>query len=408
MVLVVLDALNAAHLGCYGDTGRLTPNLDRLAARGLVFERAFSNSTWTLPSTTSLFTGQLQETHGVVTARHSVPTDAVLLPELFRSAGWRTAAFVQMAQASATYGFDRGFDEFRYYGSSGESRWDALPEDALAWLRAHTGERYFAYLHLRRPHGVYDPFPRELARLEGGCRLVAGERDEELSRAGSFGERALDPHAKKHVAHLYRANLASVDLSLGDIIDFVEADTGALVIVTSDHGEALGEHDYYGHGDQLYAESVDIPLILAGAGVRLGTDRTPVSTIDLFPTLSELCGLDHSNRTALDGVSLVGRVASDAAPVVQRAIPFSARYRAKGLVSVGLVQDGLTVVLTPDGIRTRGPDARGSETDIADLTRLARDFRRRHADLGARPAEPVEIPPEIQADLDLLGCEGEE
>ncbi len=416
VVVVVLDALNAAHLSFYGGPKGRTPNLDRAAQAGLVFERAFSNNTWTLPSTTSLLTGLLQERHGVVTSKQRVPESAVLLPELFREAGFATAAFVQMTYASHAFGLEQGFDHYRYFGIAGGPLRESMPEEVVGWMEANAKRRYFLYVHVRRPHGVYNPYPALLAREDAGCPLAGGERDDELSRADTFGERELTDVERAHVLHLYRANLASEDYRLGPMLELALGDPQTLVVVLSDHGEALGEHGYFGHGKYLRPENVDIPLVFAGPGVRRGVDRGVACTLDVLPTLAELCGLELPEGLALDGESLARRLAR-ALPADGRSVLVSARYASSGVPEVGLVRDDVGVVIGLDGeVRTfaRGRRAARRATRaafdpalLAELEARARAHRERFTDLGRAYADSVELSPELEADLDALGYGGE-
>lgn len=418
VVLCVLDALHAAHLSCYGGPPGITPSLDGVAAAGARFDRAVSTATWTLASTASLFTGRLQESHGVVTDAHALPPDLVGLPELFRAAGWRTASFVQMAYASHAYGFERGFDDYRYYGFAGGPLRESMPEDVQAWMAAHAGERYLLYLHFRRPHGVYNPFPGMAAPFEGDCPLAGGARDAELAHADTLGERELPAEERAHVEHLYRGNLATVDRRLAPILRRALADPALLLVVTSDHGEGLGEHGWFGHGGRLWAEGVDVPLLVAGPGVRPGVvDVAPAATVDVLPTLADLCGVSLARALPLDGVSLRERLAGPA-PAPERTLFLAARYRPKaraggrGGPELGAVRGDLKVVLEPDGsVRAhdraadRGDrrELAGERADVAELARELAARRERYRDLGLPPEERVSLTPELRADLDALG-----
>ena len=417
VVILVLDSLHARHLGCYGGPEGLTPNIDGAAAGGLRFERAFSNHTWTLPSTTSLMTGQLQERHGVVTSQHVVPERAECLAELFRRAGWRTASFVQMIYASEVYGLGQGFDETHNFGFRDGPGRDLMRPRVQDWMEARQGERYLLYLHFRRPHKVYDPTALSLSRLDQGCPLASGVRDPYLSSAESSGFLELPPEERAHVEHLYRANLADADRNVGKIVKRCLDDPGTLLVITSDHGEGLGEHGYYGHGDVLFAEGIDIPLIIHGPGVRAGVDPDPACTVDVLPTLLEACGIAPPAGVPLDGRSLVARLVPRGAgaeePEPREPIPVSSRYKPNGRVTLGYVAGELKLVVDPDGHArlfdrvldpADGADLAAQRRELAGALReRAEAYRAAHEGIATRGAAPPALSPRDVQDLRDLG-----
>lgn len=407
VLLIVIDATHAAHLSSYGGPEGLTPQLDALAARGVRFSRALSNNTWTLPSTTSLLTGQLQEAHGVVTNKHRVDERHELLPELFAEAGYETAAFSEMIYASAVHGLDRGFDHPRYYSITAGAHPDTLFRDATRWMDERADGRWFAYVHLRRPHSPYDPSRLAMQRL-GAAPPGSHPDDGLLAHADSKVQAPLSDEQDARLLELYRGNLANVDDQLADMLRRAADDDGMLVVLTSDHGEALGQHGSYGHGYELHAECVDIPSIWAGPGIAPGVDDTPVSTVDVTPTLVELCDLPRPSA-ALDGTSLAPRL-TRGAPARARPIPFSARYNVGNTPAQGVRLGSLKLVLAGDGSYTlhdldSDPDERhdlaaSRPDDAARLLELARARRALGAELADR--DRVDIPAH-EAELRALG-----
>ncbi len=310
VVVIVIDATQAAQLGCYGGADGTSPQIDAFARTGTRFANATASATWTLPSTTSLLTGLLQEHHGVVTNHHALAADgAPTLPELFVDAGWRTAAFVQMVYASDAYGLDRGFDTYTYYASAAEKREDGRAVlDVLGWLseRAADNERSFTYAHFRRPHSPYDPDVLSVAALGVNPTSVPHERLEMLMHADSRVRDIAELRSGELdlLRGLYRANVRAIDERLASVFEWAAARDDVLVILTADHGEGLGEHEHFGHGDMVHPEHVGIPLIIAGPGVPTGVNEARVATVDVAATLADICALDTAPRD-FDGVSLV-------------------------------------------------------------------------------------------------------
>jgi len=370
VLLIVLDTTHADQLGCQGGPADVTPHIDALAAAGMRFDRALANTTWTLPSTASLMTGRLPYTHGVLTTGDRMPDDALLMAEMFAAAGWRTAAFVQMVYASDGYGLGQGFEHTRYYSKRSARPPDAeVISEAMQWMDATEGQPSFLYLHLRRPHSPYQPGPEAWSRLEQDCPLAESPDGRALARVDSMvlPDEGLTDAQRRHVEHLYLGNLATIDASLEPLLSRALASDDTLVVMTSDHGEGLGQHGDYGHGNHLHAESVDIPLIFVGPGIDPGVDDRPASTVDMLPTLVELCALTLPAGHGFDGRSLAPRLAGRStgtpAPVV-----LVGKHRANGTPEVGLVEGDYKLVLAPNG-KARLHHRRDDRSELTDLRR---------------------------------------
>ncbi|MCB9898779.1 MAG: sulfatase [Planctomycetes bacterium] len=382
--MLVIDAAHAHHLSCESGPEGLTPHIDALAARGRRFSRAYSNNTWTLPSTVSLFTGQLQESHGVVTNQHVVDDSLTLLPERFREAGYHTGAFVQNIYASSVHGLDHGFDDYHYYSiTAGPHPYTAFG-DTARWMDAHADERWFLYLHVRRPHSPYDPSPLALASLAPGEPLGSDPRDDDLMRADSRLPDGATDDERARIETLYRANLSTVDDDLADILRRAAHDPQMLVVLLSDHGEALGEHGHFGHGYQLDEENLHIPMVFAGPDVAPGVDDSPACTVDVTQTLVELCAL-RALPGPLAGTSLVPRLHGESVGD-GRPIAISGRYNVGAVPRQGVLHGRLLLVLEADGtssLRDLVDDPGGAH----DLTDAHRDEAARLLDLAERRRE---------------------
>ncbi len=304
-VLVVVDTLRADRLKSYGHTRPTSPALDRLAARGTLFETAFSAASWTWPSTTSILTSLSPPEHGVLdqTACY-LSEELTTVAEVFQGAGFTTAAFVANPLVSADKNFDKGFQTFREY------RWDSatrVVRDAKEWLREMGRYRFFLYVHIVDPHGPYEPdadlaerFGRPMPRGYSPSAqealvdlLRASSEDVDLPRLERFS---------KYLSSLYDAEVATADRALGTLFEALGrlglADR-TVIAVTSDHGEEFLEHGMMGHGRQVFEESVRVPLILSGPGVPRGRRVThPVENRFLAPTLLELCGVEPRENLA--------------------------------------------------------------------------------------------------------------
>lgn len=304
VLLLILDAAGARHFGCYGYTRPTTPEIDRLAAEGVLFEQAYTTAAYTRSAMASLWTSRYHDQHHA-----GLPYDAALpegsptLARLLARHGIRTAGFVGNPSAGRPFGLDQGFAEFQaVYGRAGSagpaSRADALREAALAWLAPRrAGGRFFAYLHFREPHSPFDPPAPFDTRFGPDAPLSREARSGAWTRAVNDDRRAITPEQLDHLVRLYDGNLAWVDSQVGELRRALEALglwDSLVVIVSADHGEAFHEHGFIGHNKQLYQETLRIPLIVRfprGRGPAGARVRELVDLVDFAPTIADVFGV---------------------------------------------------------------------------------------------------------------------
>ena len=316
VLLISIDTLRPDHLTCYGYGRDTTPFLDSLAKRGVVFENAFAQASWTLPSHMSLMTSTYPHTHRVEDEDRTLPAGIPTLAEALDGAGYRTIGFVTWIYLSARFGFGRGFDRYEEILPSGALD-DALEHAANAddvvtkvigsWDPTVEKETpFFLFLHFFDPHLNYSP-PIEYARAFGDS-LVDGRlgRYDYLKTyiKGLHPEPPPVPEAVLRGAlSLYDAEIRFVDDQLRRL--FVHLDSEGLlentiIIVTSDHGEEFGEHgSLEGHQWTLYDEVLRVPLIV------VFPESTPfptggsgrwtqlVQSLDIAPTILDVVGIER-------------------------------------------------------------------------------------------------------------------
>ena len=282
VLLVTIDTLRADSVGFAGNARAETPVLDRLAAAGRVYTDAHAHNVVTLPSHANILTGLYPWQHGVRDNTGFVlPASVPTLGTLLKKAGYATGAFVSAYPLDAGFGLNQGFDVYddRFPRGSrpddfamAERRGDQAVTPALAWWNAHRGQRRFLWVHLYDPHFAYAPPEPFRSRFRDNPYLG------EVAATDSF--------------------LAPL---LGPLLDGREPP--AVVVVTADHGEALGEHGELTHGLFAYEGTLKVPLVVWGPGIEAGTDDRPARHIDIVPTL--LGALGAEPPAGLPGRSLL-------------------------------------------------------------------------------------------------------
>jgi len=301
VLVIVADSLAASHVSSHvsggvsghGPARPTTPAFDAFAAECVRFEQAGAPAAWTLPSVASLFTSKPQEVHGARDDELALRSDLPTLAERFADAGWSTRAIVQTPVLSSRTGVGRGFQRYEVLDFSLASfeRSLALARGALDEAQAP----HFVYLHVAPPHMPYQPPPPFRGRFSAESEALA-HVDGSIASARAVHRARLAPEHPDVVrlAALYDEHVAFVDARLGELVHALRARATRrplLIVWTSDHGEAFMEHGEQGHNSNVYEELLHVPLALAAPGLSSRVESTPVSLLDLAPTLLELCDL---------------------------------------------------------------------------------------------------------------------
>jgi len=311
VILISIDSLRADRLGAYGNSRDTSPTIDRLGREGARFSNALATSPWTLPSHMSLLTGRDSLAHGVNTERDRLSPAVPTLAEELRNGGFVTVATVAESVFLAAWrGFGRGFDVYDDATVS-EAMWlhadnpaPLTTKLAVQLLRRYAGRRLFLFVHYWDVHYDYLPPAPYDTMFDPHYRG-------HVSGIDFMEDPAIDEHMATrdldHLLALYDGEVRRVDDHVGRIVQTVDeldiAERTAF-IVTSDHGDEFFEHGGKGHGLTLYRELIHVPLtIRAPGGLRGHVIDTPVSLIDVVPTVLELAGVEPSRRH--DGRSLV-------------------------------------------------------------------------------------------------------
>jgi arylsulfatase len=436
VLLITVDTLRADHMGAYGYARATTPHLDRLAAESMVFEEAHTPRAKTTPAIVSLLTGRYPHDHGVRDLATPLEREVELLQEELREADYATGAIVgNWVLADARSGLARGFDLWceEFPDSSGvppddvpQRRATSLTDAALVALglqpanassrtsavRAFVehGEPWFLWLHYMDPHGAYEP-PVEHQVFERAAPDVVAARSEERPEAAHKRRIALYnvPESAwidgEHidaalVRDLYDGEIHYVDREIGRLLDALRssrawADT--VVVFTSDHGESLGEQEYYfEHGANAYQATARVPLVVRAPGLAAGRSERLASLVDVTPTLRALLGLDVREHAPLAGTSLFDAPAPDSAA---RAVFVEKIEGAEldGAVQIKAARIGRYKLVQRYASRARA-DGNGRETRV-----VAEELY----DLAADPLERFDLAPAVPGDAPMLALRRE-
>ncbi len=274
VMLITLDTVRADHLACYGYSRARTPNIDRLASEGWRFEHAYTQVPITLPAHAVILTGTYPTYNGVRDFTSAgLPAGIPTLAELLRQNGYHTAAFVSSFVLNSMWGLNRGFDLYddNMGASVGRSqdlfllqrRGDRSVDRLLKWLHENGHHPFFAWLHLYDAHSPYT---------------------------------SPDPYRSRFPGRPYDAAIAFDDAQVGRVIAGLREMNlydPTVIVLTSDHGESLGEHGEQEHGFFIYNATLHVPLILklGGAAEKGTVVAQPVSVVDIAATILELCGV---------------------------------------------------------------------------------------------------------------------
>ena len=357
MLLITIDTLRADALGAYGHAAAATPRIDRLAAGGIRFTEAHAHNVITLASHANILSGRYPIDHGVRdNAGFRFPAAMPTLATLLHDRGYATGAFVSAFPLDGRFGLTRGFDEYddRFVGSTPRP---ALLEQerkgvetigrAVTWVQAQGDRPTFCFVHLYEPHFPYDP---------------------------------PEPYASRFRQSPYDGEVATADAALAPLLDPILAagrDGRTLVVLTSDHGESLGEHGEATHGIFAYEATLRVPLIVYAPGwLEPRVVSEPARHVDILPTILDVLGMPIPD--GLRGASLVP-IARGEHPAADRDTYFEA---LSGLLNrgwapvTGVIHHGTKFIDLPIAELYDLPADPGERHNLADAQAQRRDAMR--------------------------------
>ncbi|RUL82548.1 sulfatase [Tautonia sociabilis] len=350
LILITLDTVRAGNVGFHGYGKPTTPHLNGLAEQAVVFERAGSVASWTLPAHASLLTGKYSFHHGAHEMHQQLSPEHETLAEILLAAGYRTAGFVGGPYCKAKYGLDQGFsvyhdrlDFFEYrhtydplsikrgidwfskdlsrllLRSDGERTAPEINADVLRWAGRWNGEAFFLFINYFDAHDPYNQgmehrhlFTSETRDDKAINQMV---RSHYFDPIGRFRVRRVDPGLREYLVAMYDAEIRFLDDQLAKLLDQLSRRgflDNTVLVVASDHGEEFFEHGGVMHKQTLYEEVLHVPLIVRfPKALRPSRVGARVSLADVFPTVLELLGLPLPRD--IDGKSLLSLMTGDGA-----------------------------------------------------------------------------------------------
>jgi len=310
IVLITIDTLRADHLSCYGYERKTSPNIDKIAEKGIIFKNVIAPSSWTAPSMASLFTSVYPINHGVMhgigykknkNKQEVFSEELITLAEILQY-DYTTFGVASNLHLNDKFGFARGFDYFKCLSF--------LPAPSVnkviySWEdKIKKSDKFFLWVHYFDPHNPYE------ARKPWIGRYTSKALIQRLNLSKKPWHKLLkiigkEPQALSNLIALYDSEINYVDLYIGELFQRFELDKETLIIITSDHGEEFLEHGELGHGNNLYQETIHIPLIIKlPHSSKKEIVEKYVNLIDIMPTILNILDINPPEQTL--GKSLWG------------------------------------------------------------------------------------------------------
>lgn len=345
ILLITIDTLRFDRISFYSDKYVKTPNIDKLSKRSIVFERAFAHNPLTLPSHINILTGTYPLYHGISDNTHyKLDNKFLTLSELLKSTNYNTAAFIGAFPLDSRFGLNQGFDLYdENYGSKKDSgflyierRADKVIDPAMKWISKQR-KKWFAWIHLFDPHQPYSP---------------------------------PSPFKEEYKNDLYSGEVAYIDAQLGLLFDFLKKGEmkNTIIIITSDHGEALGEKGEKTHGYFAYNNTIHVPLIIYLPGLESKVLKENVGHIDIFPTICEYIGVPIPKH--IQGKSLIPLISGKKQEGRRIYFESLSPYLNIGWAPLyGFIEGGLKYIDQPI------PEVYDLEKDLSELTNIAGNYK---------------------------------
>jgi arylsulfatase A-like enzyme/Tfp pilus assembly protein PilF len=341
VVLISIDTCRADFLSCYGYPLRTTPNIDTVARQAALFGKAIAPVPFTLPSHTSMLTGTIPPYHRVLdNSEYRLGAEYTTLAEILKQNGFATSAFISCFVLDSKYGLDQGFDTYdddfeNSINTTGIAHQNAgdTTRSVLTWLEEHQKGNNFVFIHYFDPHFTYEPPEPFASRFRNAPPMNNAMMNFPPTLLGQ-----------------YAGEIAYVDHCIGQVISKLKElklYDSTLLIITSDHGETLGDHGEFTHGYFIYQSSIRVPLIFKLPGsTKPRRISDVVGLVDILPTVCSMLGIEPPAQ--IQGIDLKPYFHGDSRPYPNRYLYCqsleSTKYNANSLL--GAVGDRYKYIQT--------------------------------------------------------------
>ena len=320
VVVLLIDTLRASKLQAYYPKTRVkTPTIDAFASHGTLFERSQSPENWTKPAVASVLTSLHPATHKTKQDASKLPKSALMLSEVYKEAGFKTASFIANGYVSNAFGFDQGWDHYtNYIREARNTNASNVFGEAEGWIEKNKDGRFFVYIQTIDPHVPYDPPAKflEMYDPQPYNGQVQNRRTHLMLDDAKKNPKkyAFTKRDKERIEALHDGEISYHDEYFGKFLAKLHElglDENTIIVVTSDHGEEFQEHGSWGHGHSVYQELLGVPLMFRWSGVIPANTRIGpvVSTLDIGPTVLEATGIPIPEK--FEGRSLLGFMRGD-------------------------------------------------------------------------------------------------
>ncbi len=299
VILISLDTTRADRLSSYGYSRNTSPNIDKLAAQGVLFENAYSQAPWTLPAMATVHTSLYPTEHGVIYGNVAIKGNLITLAEYLKNNNYKTMAITTHSFVDSNHGFSQGFDifdELNHRGNDDISS-ERISQKAIELISDNKDDKFFLWVHYFDPHAAY------INHEEYNYGQNPNGNYPDVLKAVPLNndDYDLNPEFVQYVNDVYDEEVSFTDRSVGKVIDAL-SDMGlkedTVIILTVDHGEELFDRTRFGHGNNTYEELIHVPLIIYDpsqkelAGTRI---KHAVETRKIPKTIVEVCGIENSH-----------------------------------------------------------------------------------------------------------------
>lgn len=299
VILITIDTLRADRMGSYGHWRNTTPNIDRFAQKAILYEYAYAQAPWTMPSMSSMHTSYYPTQIKIRGIKAKIHDNFITLAEYLRNNFYKTSAVISNIVVSEIFGFSQGFENYDQTPLTARDELTShlVTDNALEYIAANRWEKFFLWLHYMDPHSNYIHHP------EIG---YAQDYHGSLGKNLHYGDlntlrHSLDIEDLEYIKDLYDEEISYTDMHIGRLLDSLDdygLEDNTVIIITADHGEEFMERTRIGHGRTLFQELIHVPLIIyvpSQDEAKATKSKSSVEIRSLAKTIIDLCGLRNNH-----------------------------------------------------------------------------------------------------------------